>query len=244
MEEKKPKTKEILIDGESYELYDVTVKGRQVYVAPPLLYKKINECIINGMYHENICQMDGKTCTIRDVDDTFQYVYNDFENNMTPSEKDVIECVEDSMNFEEQVDFYREFNKAVMNGNKQFLYMDKQTNQIHSLIETAPGSNKYISANYTERISDERLAQMVNINDRITDVVLINQAQPAIRCKIDGQQQMATKLDADSKYTLYRMNVDEYPKTYIQEYLRLKAAEMHFPLLLGIDESRSQNMKR
>ena len=160
MENKKPASKDVIIEGETFALYDVTVNDKQVYVASPRLYNKIDKCISNGLYHENICEMDGKICSIMDVNHSFQYVYIDSQNNIDPSEKEVIEYVLEAMESERQAEFDREFKRAVLNGNNQYLYWDKQTKQFHSLIETEPGSGKYISTNYTERIGDERLAQM------------------------------------------------------------------------------------
>ena len=244
MENKKPASKDVIIEGETFALYDVTVNDRQVYVASSQLNKKIDECILKDLYDEKICIMDGEKCSVKDVDNSFQYIYGELENKKTPSEKEVIESVVEDMKNEAQAKFDREFETAVLNGNKQYLFMDKQTNQIHSLIEIIPGSNKYISANLKERISDEKLGRMVNINDRISDVVFIEKPHPSLRCKIDGKQQMALKLDMTASYSLGRMNELKYPKGYIQEYLRLKAAEMHSTLLVGLDESRSQRMKR
>ena len=153
MENKKPATKDVIIEGETFALYDVTVNGRQVYVASSQLNQKIDECILKDLYIEKICMMDGKKCTVKDVDNSFQYVYGEFENNMTPSEKEVVESVVNTMKNEAQAKFDREFKTALLNGNKQCLFLDKQTNQIHSLIEIIPGSNKYISAALNRRYS-------------------------------------------------------------------------------------------
>lgn len=116
MEEKKPNSKDIIIDGEVYPLYDVTINDKQMFVASPTLYNKIDECIMNGRYYENICEMDGKTFSVSDVDDTFEYFYGDFEKTMDPSEKDVIESIMDAIAGEEQAEFERAFEKAVLNG--------------------------------------------------------------------------------------------------------------------------------
>lgn len=97
---KQPFVTEVKIDGETYPLYNVTIKGIPLVVASPALADKIDECIQENHYLEEMCEMNGESCTVQEVDERFYYIFGD-EDNLTPTPEEVIESIEDVMDEKE-----------------------------------------------------------------------------------------------------------------------------------------------
>ena len=241
MEEKKPFVKEVRIDGETYPMYNVTIKGIPMVIASPALAYKIDKCIQDDQYLNPIGEMDGKQCTIKDIDETFTYIFGDDEN-LNPTENEVIESVEDVMEIEEYQQREATFQRAVSKGNRQVLFLNPQDDKVHSLLEMEPGSNKFIDVEDKTIVPDEQMNSWINIDDRVTNVHYLKRPVTSFRCMINGEQQMAVKLDRTSAYVVNRLLGLHAPQSYIQGFLRLKAAETYLDLLKGPTQERSKGL--
>ena len=251
MEQKKPFITEVKIDGEIYPLYNIEIKGKSLNVASPSLNKKIEECIDNGDYFNEICEMDGKVCTVEVVDNTYCYVFGD-EENLNPTMEEVIESIEDViLNENRKPKFYvpqeeelkQLFKDAIRNNALQLIYLDKQTNEVCSLVHIDTPEGKHVVTDGKKALTYDEFNRYNCFDGNVTDVVLINYPAYAVRCKINGVQMMAEKLDAKTLNTLKTMQLNNYPNNYIYNCLRLKAAEIHVDLLNGIEQSQKQGRK-
>lgn len=87
--------KKVIINNIECNLFvDVPIKGKKICVASPQLDEEIAKLIEKGHFSDSTCIFDGKKVLLSEVDEMYYYVYGD-EDNLNPTEQEVIESIED-----------------------------------------------------------------------------------------------------------------------------------------------------
>lgn len=99
--------KVIINDVECNLFVDVLIKGKKICVASPQLNEEIVKLIEKGHFSDSTCIFDGKKVLLSEVDKMYYYIYGD-EDNLNPTEQEVIESIEDVLDEIDirYIDFY------------------------------------------------------------------------------------------------------------------------------------------
>ena len=87
---------EVKIEEQPFALFQIQINNEDLIVASPALDNRIHELILENRWCDEIAEMDGKTCSVRDIEEMYYYVFGN-EDNEKPTEQEVVESIMDVM---------------------------------------------------------------------------------------------------------------------------------------------------
>ena len=136
----------------------------------------------------------------------------------------------------ESVRPHRAFFVEPGNDSEKHLYLDEMKDKLVRIDHQKDIEGKPMYTDGVNMVSKVDMAHLQDITGRVTDAVIVGIDKPMVRCKIDGEQQMAQKL---TKAEIIRLGAIPYNSEEMKRFA-LSTAVSHFATSLYRDNEQEQ----
>lgn len=120
--------------------------------------------------------------------------------------------------------------------NEVHLYLDDMKDKLVRIDHQKDIEGKPMYTDGVDMVSKMDMSHLQDITGRVTDAVIVGIDKPMVRCKIDGEQQMAQKL---TKAEIIRLGAIPYNSEEMKRFA-LSTAVSHFATSLYRDNEQEQ----